>query len=153
MTETAPITMDDIEEEISPDKVAARCTEYTFKGRKLNPFTKTRQTAAVTMRTRCFLGGAEPDESGAYPEMFLDAQKIVWLCVVDESMARKACSQPQTAISLCLDWWEKEGGNIGSPAHVELMGLFGSILEDMQTVSAEVDNTGRKSSGDNLGES
>ncbi len=145
------ISIDDIERELTPDIVAARCTEYTFKGRKLHAFSKTRQAAAVTMGTKCFVGGVDRDEGGAYPEMFMDALKVVWLCVVDDTTARRACFQPKTAQALALDWWETQGDDIGSPGFVELMERFGSILEDLTTVSAEVETKGGGGS-DSLGE-
>lgn len=146
------ISIDDIETELTPDIVAARCTEYTFKGKKLHPFTKTRQTAAVSMGTKVFTGVGDRDANGVYPEMYLDAQKIVWLCVVDDAAARRACSNPNTAISLCLDWWEEEGGNIGGAEHAEIMDLYSDILTDLQTVSAEPDSTGSKGGSESLGE-
>jgi len=146
------LTIDEIEKEINPDVIAARCTEYEFAGKKLHPFTKTRQTAAATMGARIFLGIADRDESGTYPEMFLDAQKIVWLCTVDGGLVRKAIINPGAAIGHMIEWWEKEGGNMGSKKHVELMELFASIITDISSVSAEIDQTGAKGGSENLGE-
>ncbi len=150
MTDT--LTIDQIEKEITPDTVAARCTEYEFNGKKLNPFTKTRQTAAATMGAKIFLGVGERDENGTYPEMFLDAQKIVWLCAIDGGMVRKAIVNPGAAIGHMIEWWEKEGGNVGSRKHVELMEIFANVITDITTVSAEVDQTGTKGGSENLGE-
>jgi hypothetical protein len=146
------ITIDDIEKEsLTPDEVAARCTEYEFGGKKLNPFTRTRQTAAATMRVKVFFG-VETDEKGAYPEMLTDAIKVVWLCVADNKAARRACLKPEEAIEKALDWWDENGGNLGSPLHISLIETFGNILTDIQTVSAETDSSGAGSGSDSLGE-
>ena len=145
------ITFDEIEKTLSPDVAAARCDTYEFKGRKLHGFSKTRQTAACSMGTLVFLGQHNPGDNGNYPEMFSDAQKVVWLCVVDDNMAKKACDSPKTANSLVTDWWSKEGGNLFGPEYMELMQIFGKVLEDIFVVSAETDSTG-SGSGDNLGE-
>lgn len=149
---TESLTFDQIEKAVTPDIVAARCDQYTFKGKPLKPFTKTRQTAAVTMGTRCFLGIEERDSNGSYPEILLDAQKIVWLCAVDDGAVKRACRQPVTAIDLVLAWWEENGGDIGSAVYSDLMEIFTSILTDLRTVSAEIDQTGSRSSGESLGE-
>lgn len=146
------LTIDEIENEITPDAVAVRCTEYEWNGKKIHPFTKTRQTAAATMEAKIFLGVGERNENGAYPEMFLDAQKIVWLCTVDGGMVRKAIVNPVAAIGHMIEWWEKEGGNLGSKKHVELLEIFASIITDITSVSAEVDQTGAKGGSENLGE-
>lgn len=146
------LTFSEIEKQITPDVVAARCDTYEFRGKKLKPFTKMRQTAAVTIGTRCFIGIGERDENGAYPELFLDAIKIVWLCTIDDGAVKRACRQPTTSIDLALSWWESEGGDIGSPVYAELIGVFTDILTDLQTVSAEVDSTGKGDTSESLGE-
>jgi hypothetical protein len=147
------MNMTDIEQELTPDVVAARCTEHEYMGRKLNPLTKSRQAAAVSMAVKCFTGGIERDENGTYPEMFMDAIKLVWLCAVDNNTARKACFQPKAAQLQALDWWEANGGDIGSEAFTALLTAFGEILADLHTVSAEVDSSGNSSGSESLGES
>jgi hypothetical protein len=147
------MNMDDIEQELTPDVVAARCTEHEYMGRKLNPLTKARQAAAVSMGVKCFLGGIERDENGTYPEMFMDAIKLVWLCFVDNTTARRACFEPKSARLHALDWWEAHGGDIGSERFTGLLTVFGEMLLDLQTVSAEVDSSGNSSGSESLGES
>lgn len=140
-------------ETLTPDIAAARCTEYTFKGKKLNPMTKTRCTAARCMGAKIYNGSAQPNDNGVWPEMFLDAQITVWLCSVDESRARRACVNSSAAMDDMFDWWDKEGGTFASPEEQQLLEVFGNILADIQTVSAEVDQAGGKSgASENLGE-
>jgi hypothetical protein len=146
------LTIDDIETDLlTPDEVAARCTEYEFAGQKLNPFTRTRQTAAATMRVKVF-SGVETDDNGMYPEMLTDAIKIIWLCAADNKAARRGCIKPDEAIERALDWWEEFGGDIGGKLHKSLIETFASILTDIQSVSAETDSSGSSSNADSLGE-
>ena len=149
---TEGITMTDIEREITPDIVAARCQSYEFAGKPLSPMTKTRQVAARCMDHYLFQGKATADERGVYPEMFRDALIIVWLCSVDEARARRACLKPNDALDEMLQWWEANGGDLGSTREAEMVQIYGSIIEDLVTVSAQVDATGSKSGGEALGE-
>ena len=149
---TESITIEDLDDAPTPDTVAARCTEYEFNGKRLQPFTKGRLTAARCMEAAIFLGRAKTDENNIWPEMFLDAQITVWLCTVDPSRVLKACRKPSEAMEDVFSWWEKNGGTFGTDAEAELLNVFSSIMADLTTVSAEVDTTGKKSSGDALGE-
>lgn len=143
----------DIEKQITPEEVTNRCTEYTFGGTKLSPFTKRRQLAARCMGNLLFLGRAQPDENGTYPELFMDALMVLWLCCVDEPRVRRACMNREQAIEDMLGWWDKSGGDIGSAQEAEAIDVFKNIIEDLQTVSAEVDATGTGGGSDVLGES
>ena len=147
------VTIDDIEQDaLTPDQIAARCTEYEFAGQKLNPFTRGRQIAATSMGVKIFIG-VRTDENGLYPDLLTDAIKMAWLCSVDNKVVRKACTSPDKAIDMALDWWEENGGNLGSKKHDELMDIFTNIMTDLRTVAAETDSTGQSSSSDDLGES
>ena len=155
MSEETGITFEDIEQKasITPDVVAMRCTEYEFAGKKLAPMTKSRATAARCLGCKIFLGTAERAANGTWPEIFLDAQIVVWLCTVDESRVRRACYKPAGAIDEIFDWWESVGGMPGSDLEAELLTVMFSIITDIETVSADTDSSGRKSSNsDNLGE-
>ena len=149
---TEQLTMTDIEREITPDIVAARCQSYQFKGKPLNAFSKTRQVAARCMGNQFFLGRAQPDERGIYPEMFMDAMTVLWLCAVDDARVRRACMRSDAALDEMLEWWEQEGGAFGSTEESEMLNLYGSIIQDLFTVAAEIDTTGTKSQGEALGE-
>ena len=151
------LTIDDIEKEaqteLTPDIVAARCTEYEFNGKKLAPMTKSRVTAARCMGAKIFLGTAERAENGIWPEMTFDAQIVVWLCTVDETRVRRAVVKPSVAIGEVFDWWEAFGGLAASKLEMASLEIMGSIISDIETVAAETDSSGRGSSNsENLGE-
>jgi hypothetical protein len=147
---TEQITMEDVEREaISPDVVAARCNTYEFAGRKLKPFSKSRQTAAMQIEISPFIG-ADADERRA--NFALDVQKLIWLCWIDDAMVYKVVAQRKIAIPLIMQWWDEYGADFGSQAWINAAEIFANIIEDIETVSATVDGTGSKSDGDSLGE-
>lgn len=146
------MTIEDVEKELTPDIVTARCQSYEFAGKPIAPMTKTRQVAARCMDHFLFNGKAAPDERGVYPEMFRDALTLVWLCAVDETRVRRACLKPADALDEMLQWWEANGGDLGSSREAEMVQVYGSIIEDLVSVSAQVDSTGTKSGGEALGE-
>lgn len=139
---TAEITIEDIENEtsVTPDIVAARSRSYQFKGKPLKPFSKSRSTAARCMGNSLFLGRAKPDENGVWDSITLDSIMVVWLCSVDDSRVARACLNRDQALVDMLAWWEKEGGEIGSPEEIEAVQLLNFICEDIQTVSATAES-------------
>ena len=142
--------MDDIEREVaSPDIVAARCKTYEFGGRKLHPFSKSRQTAAMQIQISPFIGADEEERRANFA---LDVQKLLWLCWIDNQMVYKVCAQRKIAIPLIMQWWDEYGADFGTQEWIQAAETFASIIEDIETVSATVDSTGSKSGGDNLGE-
>lgn len=144
------ITIDDVDrDEVTPDVVSARCRSYEFSGRKLKAFSKSRQTAAMQIEVSAFIG-ADEDERRA--NFALDVQKLLWLCWVDDAMVYKVCGQRRIALPLILEWWEKHGAAFGSPEWIDAANIYGSIVEDLETVSATIDGTGSDSDGDSLGE-
>lgn len=151
---TGTITINDIEKEseVTPDLVAARSRAYTFKGKPLKPFSKSRSTAARCMGNSLFLGRAKPDENGVWDSITLDSIMVAWLCSVDDSRVARACLNRDQAFVDMLAWWDKEGGEMGSPEEIEAVQLLNHICEDIQTVSAtaEAPSGGRDTSS--LGE-
>lgn len=154
---TEEISIDDIiAPEATPDIVAARSRGYDFAGVPLNAFSKTRQVAAEAMGVKiCSPSFAQCSEqmaeTGSYSGMLMDAIQIIWLCIEPTSASFRACRKPQEASDKALSWWDKSGADIGSAQYAELIEIYGSIISDLYTVSAETDSTG-KGSGQSLGE-
>lgn len=148
------ITIDDIEKEagVTPDMAAIRSRSYTFKGKPLRPFSKTRSTAARCMGNALFLGRAKPDENGIWPEVTIDSIMVTWLCSVDDSRAVRACMRGEEALRDAMAWWEDEGGDMGSPEEIEAISLLNSIAEDIMTVSATVESGPGARDSSSLGE-
>jgi hypothetical protein len=145
------IRIDDVErEELTPDVVSARCKTYEFAGRKLHPFSKSRQTAAMQIEVSAFIGAPEEERRANFA---LDVQKLIWLCWVDAPMIYKVCAQRKIAVPLIMQWWDQHGADFGSQAWIDAAETYANIIEDIETVSATVDGTGSKSDGDSLGES
>lgn len=153
-------SMDDFEEEnkeLTPDVVAMRSQSYEFNGEKLNAFDKTRQVAAESMGVHCcspsfYKLADQLTETGSYDGMFADAVSIVWLCAQGKHAAFKAVRKPSGAVEEALEWWSNNGGNVGSAIYGELMETFGNIIDDVFTVTAETDSSGKGGSGQSLGE-
>jgi hypothetical protein len=144
------ITMEDVEREvISPDVVAARCNTYEFAGRKLHPFSKSRQSAAMALEISVFIGASQDERKASFA---LDIEKLIWLCWVDDRMVEKVRSNRKIAGPLISQWWDEYGADFGSQAWIDAAEIFANIIEDIETVSATVDGTGSKSDGDSLGE-
>jgi hypothetical protein len=152
--------IEDIEKEagrVTPDQASARSLSWEFKGQKLEPFSRVRQTAAeaigVKIASTSFGHYAESlAETGSYPGFLSDAIMIVWLCSSPIHASYRAVRKPDEASTKALIWWEENGGNLGSPEHVELIEVFGGIISDIFAVQAEI--TGGSGSGnDSLGES
>ncbi len=148
------ITIEDIENEtgVTPDIVAARSRAYTFKGKPLYPFSKQRASAARFLGNYFFLGRAKVDERGMWPEISFDTQMVLWLCSVDDTRVVRCYLDKDKALMEMAQWWDTEGGMPGSSIEDEAGTIFGSILQDIQTVSAtaEAPSGGRDTS--NLGE-
>lgn len=154
------MNIDDIENEsnrITPDQATARSQSYEFGGMELEPFSRTRQTAAEAMGAKIastsFGHYAETlSETGSYPGFLADAQMIVWLCSQPINASYRAVRKPDEAVTKAMQWWEANGGDIGGDEHIELLEVFGSIIGDIFAVQAEID-PGKGGSNDSLGES
>jgi hypothetical protein len=150
----------DIEKEVSrvtPDQAAARSRSYEFAGQKLEPFSRSRQTAAEAMGVKIasasFGSCAETlAETGSYPGFLADAQMIVWLCAQPVVASFRAVRKPDEAVSRAMQWWDANGGDIGSERHIELVETFGDIIGDLFAVQAEIE-PGKAGGDDSLGES
>jgi hypothetical protein len=156
MSNETEISIDDLLSEVTPDIVAARSRGYTYKGNPLFAFSKTRQVAAEAMGVKiCSPAFAQCSEqmaeTGSYSGMLLDAIQIIWLCIETPPASFRACRKPQEASEKALQWWERYGADIGSSEYAELIEIYGSIISDLYTVSAETDSAG-KGSGQSLGE-
>ena len=152
-------SMDDFEEkkELTPDIVAMRSQSYEFNGEKLNPFDKRRQVAAESMGVHCcspsfYKLADQLSETGSYDGMFADAVSIVWLCSQSKAASFKAVRKPSGAVEEAMEWWDENGDNVGSKLYGELMETFGNIIDDVFTVTAETDSSGKGGSSQSLGE-
>jgi hypothetical protein len=154
------MNIEDVETEssrLTPDQAAARSRSYEFAGQKLEPFSRTRQTAAESMGAKiasASFGNCADQlaETGSYPGFLADAQIIVWLCSQPSSASYRAVRKPDEAVTKAMQWWEANGGDIGTARHIELMEAFGQIIEDIFAVQAEID-PGKGGGNDSLGES
>ena len=150
MSKKKQITIDDIStSEVTPDVIAARCMTYEFAGRKLHPFSKSRQTAAGLIKVSSFIGA---DSDGIAANLSLDVQKLIWLCWVDDAMINKVYCQSGIGVPLIREWWDKYGATFGSPEWVEAINTYTSIVNDLELGSATVDSTGSGGEDDSLGE-
>jgi hypothetical protein len=153
------MNIEDIENQITPDEAAARSFSHEFAGEKLEPFSRTRQTAAEAMGVKIvstnFGQHAEQlIETGSYPGFLADAIAIVWLCAHPVSAAYRAVRKPDEATTRSLQWWEEHGGDVGSEAHIALIEAFSGIIEDVFAVQADIDApTGKGGGASGLGES
>ena len=152
--ETGGISIDDVEAKpLTADDVTARCESYTFNGQKLEPFTPTRVNAARVIGAVFFQGKAKYDERGTYPEMFTDAVITVWTCVNPIDKVRCMAFNVEKSRAEMWQWWDSLSKGWNPNIEREALDLFGSFLEDIETVSAEIDGTGSGSkNADTLGE-
>jgi hypothetical protein len=152
------MNIEDLENQVTPDQAAARSYSYEFAGKKLEPFSKTRQTAAESMGVKIVSASfgrhaEELAETGSYPGFLADAIAIVWLCSQPISTAHRAVRKPDEATTRSMQWWEAEGGDVGSEKHIELIETFSSIIEDVFAVQATIEAPSGKGGGNSLGES
>jgi hypothetical protein len=145
------MNMDDIEQELTPDVVAARCNSYEFNGKKIGPLSKGVGPVAQAMKVKIF-SGVETDDNGIYPEITTDAIKVIWLCQCKRNQFDRAFFSPEWGCARAMEWWEKEGGFPGSKQHQELLKVFSMMMTDLFAVSAEVDSSGGGGSDSCLGE-
>jgi hypothetical protein len=152
--EAGGISMDDIEKpKLTADDVTARCQSYTFMGNQLEPLTPTRVNAARVIGSAIFAGKAQPDETGTYPELFTDAIIAIWVCLSPIDKVRTMAFNKNASRNEMLKWWDTLSLVWNQDIESEALTVFGSMLQDIETVRAEIDSTGSSGkNADTLGE-
>lgn len=147
--------INDIEKEANPDLAGIRATEFSFRGKKLNPVTKLVSTAARLMRAFPFgfeMEFANGDSQLSTGNDFLDrsAIKMMWLLSGDATRARRAALNPNKAFEEALDWWI--GQDCGPEDFEEAFQVIMQIKADIDGVEAVVEG-GSGGDSESLGES
>lgn len=124
---------------------------------ELQAFNTHRQIAAQKLGMEFFNMGEEAlsefQDRGTYNGIFMDAVIVVYLCINPISTAKKSLRIPSQIQSDALSWAEKNGIQVGSENHAELIETFGEILGDIMESVSEIDTAGLSEGGQSLGES
>jgi len=119
----------------------------------LEPPTPTRVNAARVIGPAIFAGKAQSDERGTYPELFTDAVIAIWVCINPIDKVRTMAFNKDRARAEMFQWWDSLSGVWNQALEEEALTVFGSMLQDIETVRAEIDSTGSSGkNADTLGE-
>lgn len=119
-------------ETLTSDQVYTTADGHTFQGRRLEPFSIRRQYAAQSLGNKLLCGGVSmPENGGAYEGMFTDVVALLHLCLSAPSESMLAMRKPEHVLAHALDWAERIGLNIGSPAFREATKVYGDIIREL----------------------